>query len=85
MVLELEDVVGGKRWLRQIIGAFQEIVGDDWHLTFLEAVRGKFDVVTQREIAEYIDKPRSTVNDCFNRIRSKSNKILSIYREYFLA
>ena len=83
MVLELEDVVGGKRWLRQIIGAFQEIVGDDFRSTFLEAVRGKFDVVTQRDIAEYIGRPKSTVNRYFNTLRRESDKIRSIYTKYF--
>ena len=83
MVSELEDVVGGKRWLRQIIGAFQEIVGDDFRSTFLEAVRGKFDVVTQRDIAEYIGRPKSTVNRYFNTLRRESDKIRSIYTKYF--
>ena len=85
MISELEDIVGGKRWLRPIVRAFQEIMGPRWHSAWFQATRGEFDEITQLEVAEHIGKPSSTVNDWFRKIRSQSAEIVSIYMKYYMA
>ena len=78
-------IIGGKRWLRPVVRAFQEIMGPRWHSAWFQATRGEFDEITQLEVAEHIGKPSSTVNDWFRKIRSQSAEIVSIYMKYYMA